>query len=91
MCLSLGPGYNLLKCEEAENNFKRQACFTSITKNLPDAMEWHCTAFWDHALDDNQIKYSKRTKDLLEKAIAIPIWLRKGVSDYAKLGDILFS
>jgi len=61
------------------------------TKNLPDAMEWHCTAFWDHALDEKQINHSKKTKDLLEKAIAVPIWLRKNIDDYFKLGKKLFT
>ena len=61
------------------------------TKNLPDAMEWHCTAFWNHALDSKQIHRSMKTKDLLDKAIAIPIWLRKDVDAYDRLGKKLFS
>ena len=60
------------------------------TKNLPDAMEWHCTAFWDHALNQNQISHSQNTRELLERAIAIPIWLRKNSDDYAMLGNKLF-
>tara|TARA_B100001093_G_scaffold495138_1_gene539275 strand:- start:1718 stop:2845 length:1128 start_codon:yes stop_codon:yes gene_type:complete len=61
------------------------------TKNLPDAMEWHCSAFWDHALDEKQIKNSQLTKTILEKAIAVPIWLRKTPSDYFHLAQLLFS
>ena len=61
------------------------------TKNLPDALEWHCSAFWDHALDPDQIKHSQKTRDLLEKTIAIPIWLRKDVNAYAELSKKLFS
>ena len=60
------------------------------TKNLPDAMEWHCTAFWDHALNDKQIEHSQKTKDLLEKAVAIPIWLRKTSEEYSVLAKKLF-
>ena len=60
------------------------------TKNLPDAMEWHCTAFWDHALDEEQIEHSQKTKDLLRKAVAVPIWLRKTADDYVELGKKLF-
>ena len=60
------------------------------TKNLPDAMEWHCTAFWDHALSTEQIKHSQRTKELLGKAIAVPVWLRKDPDAYAELSNKLF-
>jgi 8-amino-3,8-dideoxy-alpha-D-manno-octulosonate transaminase len=59
------------------------------TKNLPDALEWHCSAFWDHALSARQIEHSNKTKDLLEKAIAIPIWLRKDADAYAELSNKL--
>lgn len=59
------------------------------TKNLPDAIEWHCAAFWDHALSEEQINSLERTKKLLNKAIAVPIWLRKSEDDYVKLGEQL--
>jgi 8-amino-3,8-dideoxy-alpha-D-manno-octulosonate transaminase len=56
------------------------------TKNLPDAIKWHCAFFWDHALSFTQIKKLKKTKTLLENSIAIPIWLNKTSSDYSNLG-----
>ena len=59
------------------------------TKNLPDAIEWHCTAFWDHALPQAQIRRTQKTKRILSKAIAIPIWLKKSINDYIKLGSFL--
>ena len=59
------------------------------TKNLPDAMEWHCSYFWDHALQKKEIQNSARTKKLLDKCVAIPIWLRKSVKDYEILGKKL--
>ena len=55
------------------------------TKNLPDALDWHCTYFWDHALTKKEISKSKKTKDLLEQMIAIPILLRKKPSQYKEL------
>ena len=57
------------------------------TKNLPDAMEWHCSFFWDHALKKSQITRSKKTLKILKDCIAIPIWKRKTVKDYQKLGN----
>ena len=55
------------------------------TKNLPDAIEWHCASYWDHALSKNQIKKVLETKLLLEESIAIPIWLNKSVNDYKQI------
>lgn len=57
------------------------------TKNLPDAIEWHCTAFWDHALEDHEWRSSLPTRELLERSIAIPIWLKRSVSDYETLAE----
>ena len=59
------------------------------TKNLPDAMEWHCSYYWDHALDSIQISKSLSTKKILDKSIAIPIWLRKSENDYEILAKKL--
>jgi 8-amino-3,8-dideoxy-alpha-D-manno-octulosonate transaminase len=56
------------------------------TKNLPDAVEWHCAAYWDHALSQQQIEHVEKTKKLLATAIAIPIALKKTVGAYAELG-----
>ena len=57
------------------------------TKNLPDAMEWHCSYFWEHALDKEQILNSKRSFQILTNQIAIPILLKKSIFEYQKLGD----
>ena len=43
------------------------------TKNLPDAIEWHCSSFWNHALSSKEIDHSNSTKLLLETAVAVPI------------------
>ena len=56
------------------------------TKNLPDAIKWHCAYFWKHALPKAQINRIKKTKNILEKSIAIPIWLKKTPKDYKNLG-----
>ena len=56
------------------------------TKNLPDAMEWHCSYFWNHALEKKQIQRSKKTFNLLKQCIAIPILKSKSLKDYKVLG-----
>ena len=57
------------------------------TKNLPDAMEWHCAYFWDHALNKSQIIKSKKTYKILNDCIAIPIWKKKTIKDYQKIAN----
>ena len=59
------------------------------TKNLPDAMEWHCSYYWDHALDTAQISKSLSTKKILEKSNSHPNMAEKTVNDYEKLGKKL--
>ena len=61
------------------------------TKNLPDAMEWHCSHFWSHAISNNEVKKSKDTFDLLTKQIAIPILLKKSLEDYKILAQSILN
>ena len=56
------------------------------TKNIPDAMRWHCSYYWEHCLPKEQIRNSIKTKELLDHSIAIPISLNKTVDFYAQLG-----
>ena len=37
------------------------------TKNLPDAMEWHCSYFWSHAISEENILNSLPTYNILKK------------------------
>ncbi len=57
------------------------------TKNLPDAMEWHCAFYWNRALPKKQIRHVKKTKDILSTAIAIPIFLKRSLKDYKTIAD----
>ncbi len=56
------------------------------TKILPDALEWHCAAYWDHALPVDQLNRVTKTKEKLAEVIVVPIWLRKSIQDYHLLG-----
>lgn len=56
------------------------------TKNLPDAIKWHCAYFWSHALPKAQTARINKTKIILENSIAIPIWLKRSPKDYELLG-----
>ena len=60
------------------------------TKNIPDAMRWHCSYFWDHMLDDNAIESSKNTLLKLNSSIAIPILINRELVDYEKLAYELY-
>ena len=75
-----------------ENKAKRRKIVNLLnikgfgTKNLPDAIKWHCAYFWDHALTPLQISKLKKTKILLENSIAVPIWLKKSEKKYKIIG-----
>jgi 8-amino-3,8-dideoxy-alpha-D-manno-octulosonate transaminase len=74
-----------------KNKFKRLKIIEILknakfgTKNLPDAMEWHCSYFWSHALKKSQVQRSKKTFKILNTCIAIPIWKKKTINDYKKI------
>ena len=61
------------------------------TKNLPDAIQWHCTYFWDHAVSNKECNESIKTKKLLTEAIAIPILVKKNISLYDKISKEIAS
>jgi 8-amino-3,8-dideoxy-alpha-D-manno-octulosonate transaminase len=88
------PTYDTLILIEPDEQTRKTVIDTLVqegfgTKNLPDAMEWHCTSYWDHALDAEQVVRSKKTQQILEEAVAVPVWLRKTVKDYRRLGNLL--
>ena len=59
------------------------------TKNLPDAVEWHCAFYWKHALNKSEINKIVKTKKILDTAIAIPILLKRDIRFYSQLGNKL--
>ncbi len=59
------------------------------TKNLPDAMNWHCSVFWDHMGFDTKTQAQLDTLALLERQIAIPVMLGKSVDEFAELAVAL--
>ena len=76
---------------EVENVVLREALIARLnelgfgTKNLPDAMNWHCSVYWDHMGFDTRTEAALDTQALLLRQIAIPIVLGKSVKDYADL------
>lgn len=59
------------------------------TKNLPDAMEWHCSVYWEHFDFDVKTPPALATQTLLLEQVAIPVMLGIEVSAYEKLGQDL--
>ena len=55
------------------------------TKNLPDAIKWHCSYYWERGLEKKQIKNSINGKNRLLNSIAIPIMLKRSLKDYQSL------
>lgn len=56
------------------------------TKNLPDAMEWHCSVYWEHFDFDVKTQAALKTQALLLEQVAIPVMLSVEVSAYEALG-----
>ncbi len=61
------------------------------TKNIPDAMEWHCSYFWAHALDKDMVENSKPIFDSLNEYIALPISLKMPLFKYEELANLIIS
>tara|TARA_B100000963_G_C22599497_1_gene659551 strand:+ start:307 stop:1434 length:1128 start_codon:yes stop_codon:yes gene_type:complete len=57
------------------------------TKNLPDAIKWHCAFYWKHIFKKKEINNVIKTKTILNRAIAIPIFFKKNMSFYKKLSN----
>ena len=57
------------------------------TKNLPDAIMWHCSSYWSHIFNKKEINQMKPTLKVLKRSIAIPILLKKNLKDYKKLAE----
>ena len=70
-------------------SFLKEANFG--TKNLPDAMEWHCSFYWDHAIDKEEIENSKHTFEILNNQIALPILLKKSLENYQQIAEGIVS
>ena len=58
-----------------------------ITKNVPDAIEWHFAMYWDHIFKKYGYKKGDLKKkfitseDLLSRSIAIPIFVKESQKD----------
>ena len=58
-------------------------------KNLPDAIEWHCSYYWDHIFNKETLKKFIYTNNLLKTAVALPISLKISHIKYIKLAEKL--
>ena len=65
------------------------------TKNVPDAMRWHFAKHWSHMFQNNSL-YSKTYKtqwkksaDILERTIAIPIMVKMTAEEINDIGNKL--
>ena len=84
------PIYDTFIFEPKKNKNKIIKYLNSLgvgTKNLPDAIRWHCSYFWGHALDRKNVKNSLTTKHKLQKKISIPILLKQSLSKYTKVAN----
>ena len=61
-----------------------------ITKNVPDAIEWHFARYWDHIFKEQKISKKqlkakfKKSSYYLERSIAIPIFVKEPLKKTSK-------
>ena len=79
---------NKKKRDKIVNYFKKKRIGT---KNLPDAIKWHCAYYWNLMLDFKTKKNIKKSKILLDKHIAIPIYLSKSKNFYKSLANKIYN
>ena len=61
------------------------------TKIIPDAMEWHCAAYWGHALENSEVEDSITSLNFLELSIGIPIFIKTSKNYYSDLADSIIN
>lgn len=60
-------------------------------KNLPGAINWHCSFYWDHIINTDNNKSASDTLALLRQHIAIPISLKISIETYSQLSSRIVS
>jgi len=66
-----------------------------ITKNIPDALDWHFAGRWNHMFGevpsyrDSWPTAWKQSADLLERSVAIPIFVRETETEMHRKGEQL--
>jgi len=62
-------------------------------KNVPDAMEWHCSSFWTHIWKDHpryagkEMEAWRPTLDLLQRCISLPLLILHKESELDRIAD----
>jgi 8-amino-3,8-dideoxy-alpha-D-manno-octulosonate transaminase len=56
------------------------------TKNLPDAIRWHFAKHWKHIFDEANERW-KKSADLLERAIALPIMVNMSDEQISEIAE----
>jgi 8-amino-3,8-dideoxy-alpha-D-manno-octulosonate transaminase len=65
------------------------------TKNLPDAIRWHFSKYWQHLFLENGSKDPnwdsrwKSSADLLERAVALPVMVKTSEEDINKIAETI--
>jgi 8-amino-3,8-dideoxy-alpha-D-manno-octulosonate transaminase len=88
--------FNFPKQKQAKHFVKLINEHGLATKNIPDATEWHFARYWDHifahyglSLDD-LYKLTAISADILERSVAIPIYVSTDPYTVLKNRDILY-
>ena len=59
------------------------------TKNIPDAMFWHCAHFWEHIFESQPSPECASSYDLLSSSLALPVLATRSLDNYEDLANAL--
>ncbi len=68
-----------------------------MTKNVPDAMDWHFSGTWHHMFAgvpryrDSWNTAWKVSADLLERSVSVPIFVKSSEDDMRKQGEAMLA
>jgi 8-amino-3,8-dideoxy-alpha-D-manno-octulosonate transaminase len=83
--------FKVISDEQLTKVFNIMDRFSISTKNIPSAMNWHCSKFWPHLSFIDYLDASAQSFNILSRYISIPILLAKSVDFYYELGRSILS
>lgn len=89
--------FNFETKEQCAKFLKQYLAAGLITKNVPDAIDWHFAGTWNHMFQtvpsyrDTWSTAWAKSAELLDRSIAVPIFVKPSADDMRKQGETMLS